>query len=81
MTGRPPFEYNPDAEVIVKVLRGNKPDRPAAGFSDQLWVLLIQTWLEEYESSQPTRPNAGIILEQLYYEEGAWIPTSRTSSM
>jgi hypothetical protein len=47
------------------------------GFSDPLWTLLIQTWLEEHESSSSTRPNIAVILEQLQDEARAWSPTSR----
>ena len=76
--GRKPFERtNQDATVVQKVLSGNRPERPTVGFSDLLWSLLVQMWLEEYESSPPARPNIVGILEQLQDEVGTWDPTSR----
>jgi hypothetical protein len=80
VTGRRPFEHtNPDAAVIQKVLSGTRPDRPTVGFSDALWTLLTQTWLEERESSDSpsARPNIADILERLQDEAENWSPTSR----
>ena len=78
VTGRKPFERtNQDATVVQKILSGNQPEGPTVGFSDPLWSLLVQMWLEEYESSPPARPNIVGILEQLQDEAGAWDPTSR----
>ena len=69
VTGRRPFErIKPDAAVIQKVLSGYRPDRPTVGFSDPLWALLIQTWLEEYEFSPPARPSITDILGRLQDE-------------
>ena len=52
------------------------------GFSDALWALLIQTWLEELESpdSLSVRPDIINILEQLQDEAKNWSPTSRLLS-
>ena len=78
VTGRRPFERtNQEATVVQKVLSGNRPERPTVGFSDPLWALLAQMWLEEYESPPPARPNIVGILKQLQDEAGAWDPTSR----
>ena len=46
------------------------------GFSDALWALLIQTWLEEFESSdlQSARPNLPTILKKLREESKNWSP-------
>ena len=78
MTGCQPFEHT-DLEVAVirKVLSGTRPDRPTVGFSDPLWALLSETWLEEYESLPPTRPDITAILEQLHDEAETWSPTGR----
>ena len=77
-TGRRPFEHvDRDAAVIQKVLTGNRPFRPTVGFSDPLWELLAQTWLEERESSPPIRPEIATILEQLQYEAEIWSPGGR----
>ena len=78
ITGRRPFEHtNPDAAVIQKVLNKHRPERPPVGFSESLWKLLIQMWLEEYESLPPTRPNITVILEQLQDEAENWNPKNR----
>ena len=78
VTGRQHFERtNQEATVVQKVLSGNRPERPTVGFSDLLWALLVQMWLEEYESSPPARQNTVGILEQLQDEAGTWDPTSR----
>ena len=80
MTGRKPFEdTTDDATVVKKVLGGVRPDRPTEGFSEALWTLLTQTWLEEFESSDSpsARPNTTYILERLRVEEMNWNPTSR----
>ena len=69
---------SPNAAVIQKVLSGIRPDRPAIGFSDALWALLGQAWLEEPESSgsQAVRPDIVDIIKQLQDEVGTWSPTS-----
>ena len=78
VTGRRPFEYvDLDAAVIQKVLLGHRPDRPTVGFSDPLWTLLVQMWLEEHEHLPPARPNIADVLERLQDEEKTWTPTSR----
>ena len=78
VTGRRPFEHtNPEPAVIREVLSGNRPDRPTVGFSDPLWVLLTKTWLEEHESTPPTRPSITEILRQLQDDVNTWSPTSR----
>lgn len=79
ITGRRPFERtNKDDVVVEKVIRGARPDRPTVGFSDNLWTLLTQTWLEEFESadSPSARPNIANILEKLQVEEKDWSLTS-----
>jgi len=80
MTGRKPFETTTDDTAVVKkVLGGTRPDRPTEGFSEALWTLLTQTWLEEFESSNSpsARPNTVHILERLQVEERNWSPMSR----
>ena len=83
VTGRKPFEHtNPDAKVIQHVLWGIRPDRPVVGFSDGLWALLGQTWLEVSESSdsQAVRPDIADIIKQLRNEVGNWNPADRVLS-
>ena len=83
VTGRKPFEHaSPDAAVIQRVLGGIRPDRPAMGFSDELWALLGQTWLEVSESSdsQAIRPEIAEIIKQLQGEVGNWSPADRVLS-
>ncbi|KAF9781243.1 kinase-like domain-containing protein [Thelephora terrestris] len=80
ISGRKPFEHtNPDAAVIQKVLGGFRPERPSVGFSDALWTLLTQTWLEEFETpeSQSVRPSITDILKLLQDEADNWIQPSR----
>ena len=83
VTGRRPFEHtNPDAAVIQKVLSKIRPDRPTVGFSDALWAVLTQTWVEEFEpsESQSARPNIVDILEQLQDGAETWSPMNRLLS-
>ena len=83
MAGRKPFKHvDRDADVIQKVLSGIRPDRPAMGFSDALWALLDQTWLEVSESSdsQPVRPNIANIIKQLQGEIETWSPADMVLS-
>jgi hypothetical protein len=53
------------------------------GFSDELWVLLDQTWLEEFESNDvpSARPNTTSILERLQDEADNWNMTSRRPAL
>jgi serine/threonine protein kinase len=79
ITGQRPFEHAKKDDVVVrKVLTGARPDRPTVGFSNALWKLLTETWLEEFESSDSpsARPNITYILGQLQGEERSWSPTS-----
>jgi hypothetical protein len=65
---------------MQKILGGSRPDRPTTGFSNPLWALLTQMWLEEYESSPPTRPNITVVLKQLEDEAKTWNPIVRKAS-
>ena len=49
------------------------------GLSDALWALLIQSWREQFESSDPPaeRPEIINILKQLQDEERYWDPDNR----
>ena len=81
VSGRQPFGILPDAAVIQKVLSGDLPAQPAVGFSDPLWALLVQTWLEEYESSLPVRPYIITILERLRDEAKTWSPMCKVPDL
>ena len=77
ITGKEPFEHiYTEFQVIQLVLDGTRPDLPDEGFSDALWTLLIQTWLEESEPSdlQSARPGILEILERLQEEAKEWRP-------
>ena len=75
VTSRNPFEHTKGDDLVVrKVLNGDRPDRPPVGFSDALWALLTQSWVEVPESSDPqsARPSIANVLERLQDEEKSW---------
>ena len=73
LTGKRPFnEIKREATVILKVTTGEKPGRPASGFSDALWDLLFTVWDPEYGSEPSKRPPARAILDQMKEDAGDW---------
>jgi hypothetical protein len=82
ISGRKPFEHNSDKVVVWKVLHKIRPGRPPVGFSDALWALLTQTWLEEFEitDTPSARPNITNILKLLHDEAKNLSQTSMTPS-
>jgi len=57
---------------MLKVMRGEKPDRPPAGFSDALWNLLLAAWDAEYRSQPPKRPSIRTISNQMKEDSNNW---------
>jgi len=58
--------------VMLKVMRGEKPDRPPAGFSDGLWNLLLAAWDAEHGSQPPKRPSIRRISNQMKEDASNW---------
>ena len=50
---------------MLKVIKGNRPDRPPSGLSETLWDLLVATWVEQYAQKPQERPSASIVLARL----------------
>lgn len=50
---------------MYKVLKGERPDRPLDGLSDQLWKLLATTWLAERWSQPSKRPLTSTVRSRL----------------
>ena len=57
---------------MYKVMVGDRPDRPASGFSDALWELLVATWVVEDGPESKRRPSAPIVLDWLKRDAGNW---------
>jgi len=57
---------------MLKVMRGEKPERPPAGFSDALWNLLLTAWDAEYRSQPPKRPSIRTISNQMKEDAIVW---------
>ncbi|KAF5338827.1 hypothetical protein D9758_012084 [Tetrapyrgos nigripes] len=61
LTGKPPFpEYKMELHVMIQVLSGTRPPRPAE-CTDELWDLIERCW----DESLSQRPGAGWILNIL----------------
>ena len=72
LTGQAPFPSYNDSTVAMKILDGERPERPqgaeAVWFTDDLWEMMRGCW-----SPQPKfRPTAEIILENLERGSAAW---------
>ena len=57
----------------MHVIEGGRPDRPAVGFSDVLWGLVVQSWYCEHESMLPRRPPISLLRAQLEQDGGTWV--------
>jgi hypothetical protein len=65
-TLKPPYSHlRSYVEVIVRVMRGERPTKPVdcenIGFTDDLWDLMQQGWAKEPES----RPSLSAFIEVL----------------
>ena len=65
ITGRVPFASVPKYAVLLKLVGGDRPDRPPSGFSEPLWDLLVATWVERYAQKPCERPSASAVLIRL----------------
>ena len=73
LTGKRPFnEIKRDVTVILKVTTGEKPGRPASGFSGALWELLFKVWDPERGHEPPKRPSTREILDQMKEDADDW---------
>ena len=73
LTGRPPFENYPSIyTVILKVVTGSRPKKPPSLFSDVLWKLLKESWVEEYARRSRRRPPVSTILDCLRESADHW---------
>ncbi|ESK89796.1 hypothetical protein Moror_16809 [Moniliophthora roreri MCA 2997] len=62
ITGRPPFADLSDGAVLLKVIQGDRPERPASGWCpDSIWDLVEQCW----EQDPRKRPFARTLYEHL----------------
>ncbi|KAJ6472786.1 kinase-like domain-containing protein [Mycena vulgaris] len=60
-TGRPPFSgVSPDVAAMLKVIAGERPERPTSMF-DGLWGVVIAAWAQNFRD----RPNIKTIIESL----------------
>ena len=57
---------------MCRVMNGGRPDRPPSGFTDPLWNLLAETWLEEQLNQPQKRPPVSAILERLKDDVDHW---------
>ena len=73
VTRRKPFDHIMTDAVYMHVIQGGRPDRPAVGFSDVLWGLLVQSWYDEHESMLPRRPPISLLRAQLEQDGRRWI--------
>ena len=50
---------------MLKVMKGDRPDRPPSGLSKTLWDLMVATWVEQYAQEPCKRPSASTLLTRL----------------
>ena len=73
ITGCRPFnDITSEWSVMIKVVGGDRPDRPPSVFTDSLWELLEETWLVEHGSQSPKRPQVSTVLDRLGREADNW---------
>ena len=57
---------------MYKVIKGDRPSRPASGFSGTLWKLLVATWVMEDGPESKRRPSASAVLDRLQKDVDNW---------
>ena len=57
---------------MLKVVKGDRPDRPSSGLSDALWNLLVATWVVQYAQKPRERPLVSAVLALLKKCVGDW---------
>ena len=50
---------------MLKVVKGDRPDRPSSGLSNALWDLLVATWVVQYAQKPRERPLVSTVLALL----------------
>ena len=66
ITGRVPFaSFSRNETVMLKVIKGDRPERPPSGLSDTLWGLLVAAWVGQYAQKPRERPSTSAVLTQL----------------
>ena len=66
ITGCVPFaSITRNETVMLKVIKGARPDRPPSGLSETLWDLLMAAWVEQYAQKPQERPSASTVLTRL----------------
>jgi serine/threonine protein kinase len=75
LTGRVPFYDVKTDAVIMRIVRGVRPERPhlshAIGFTDPVWAIVEGCW-KEYS---PLRPDVPTIVHSLAAAAAQWTPT------
>ncbi|KAJ7778483.1 kinase-like domain-containing protein [Mycena metata] len=64
-TGRPPFSHLSEPAALVKILSGQRPQRPSGppAMSDTLWQNIVGYWAE----SAPARPTTKIVVQKMIW--------------
>ena len=75
LTGKVPFHEVGTGAVVMRIVRGIRPERPrlshAIGFTDSVWAIVEECW-KEYRSH---RPGAPMVARSLATAAAQWTPT------
>jgi len=74
LSGQVPFSRNRGLTVVVRVFKGERPDRPVEGtwFTNEVWGILEGCW----KSTPGDRPRIEDVLECLNDASMSWMPPS-----